>query len=418
MSLIALLDCNNFFVSCERLFRPDLLGKPVMVLSSNDGCVVARSKEIKDRGIPMGVPYFQVKDIIKEIEAICFSSHFALYRDVSRRVFEVVTKSFPELEVYSIDECFFAVDEDAIEIKLNQLKRQVEQEVGIPVSIGVGSSKTRAKYANTISKRTNLVTCLDEEAWNKLAPQIELNKIWGVGRGRTIQFTKYQLTTVSDFLSLETRQIQNLFGSEGMKLYFELNGQPQNQLQLHRPKHKSVMSTRSFGENTTSLNDLKEAIKYHVYQVTKDLQSMNLLANRMTVMISPSQYGDYFLHGKRIEIVFTTPTGSLLNLQAQAISALEKIYQTAIPYKKAGILMTDLVEVGTETGSLFGTTDAVPEQTGRDLSQDIYLLNKRYGKDIIKLGAVSDQNALWHEKKDSLSPAYTTRWSDLKVVRC
>lgn len=418
MSLIALLDCNNFFVSCERLFRPDLLSKPVVVLSSNDGCVVARSKEIKDKGIPMGVPYFQIKDTLREMGAVCFSSHFALYRDVSRRVFDVVTESYPNLEQYSIDECFFALSDDITKEQLSLLKRQVEKRVGIPVSIGVAASKTRAKYANTIAKKTNEAVILNDIEWSQLIDQISLNQVWGVGRGRTLQFAKYNLKTVKDFLNLHPRQVNTLFGKEGVKLYCELNGQSVNHLESVKPKQKSVMSTRSFRETTTNLTVLNESIKYHIYQAANDLGRMNLLANRMTVMISPSHYGDYFLHGRRIEVVFTTPTANLLTLQVEAIKALAKIYQPEIPYRKAGILLSDLVETGTETRSLFAEEGMLKSEKGQALTNEIYRLNLRYGKDLIKLGSLNDKVALWHEKKENLSPAYTTRWSDLKVVRC
>lgn len=418
MSLIALLDCNNFFVSCERLFRPDLLSKPVVVLSSNDGCVVARSKEIKDKGIPMGVPYFQIKDTLREMGAVCFSSHFALYRDVSRRVFDVVTESYPNLEQYSIDECFFALSDDITKEQLSLLKRQVEKRVGIPVSIGVAASKTRAKYANTIAKKTNEAVILNDIEWSQLIDQISLNQVWGVGHGRTLQFAKYNLKTVKDFLNLHPRQVNTLFGKEGVKLYCELNGQSVNHLESVKPKQKSVMSTRSFRETTTNLTVLNESIKYHIYQAANDLGRMNLLANRMTVMISPSHYGDYFLHGRRIEVVFTTPTANLLTLQVEAIKALAKIYQPEIPYRKAGILLSDLVETGTETRSLFAEEGMLKSEKGQALTNEIYRLNLRYGKDLIKLGSLNDKVALWHEKKENLSPAYTTRWSDLKVVRC
>lgn len=418
MSLIALLDCNNFFVSCERLFRPDLRNRPVVVLSSNDGCVVARSKEIKDKGIPMGVPYFQIKDILDEMRAVCFSSHFSLYRDVSRRVFEVVAEFFSNIEQYSIDECFFNVDKTVTESDLNDLKRQIEKKVGIPVSIGVAASKTRAKYANAIAKKTNKVIFLNDKNWTDLVAEINLNQIWGVGRGRTLQFAKYQLKTVKDFLALEPRQIFAWFGSEGLKLYAELNGQSVSQIEIVRPKQKSIMSTRSFGSVTTAFEDLEEAIKHHIYHVARDLNSMNLLASRMIVMITPSRYGDYFLHGRRLESVFTTPTANLLELQREALMALKSIYQANVPYQKAGVLLTGLVEIGTETRSLFAETSQDREQKSQSLDKEIYRLNERYGKPIVKLGSVEQLNAPWQTKKANLSPAYTTRWSDLKIVRC
>ena len=170
-------------------------------------------------------------------------------------------------------------------------------------------------------KKTNEAVILNDIEWSQLIDQISLNQVWGVGHGRTLQFAKYNLKTVKDFLNLHPRQVNTLFGKEGVKLYCELNGQSVNHLESVKPKQKSVMSTRSFRETTTNLTVLNESIKYHIYQAANDLGRMNLLANRMTVMISPSHYGDYFLHGRRIEVVFTTPTANLLTLQVEAIKS-------------------------------------------------------------------------------------------------
>lgn len=416
MSLIALLDCNNFFVSCERLFRPDLVDKPVVVLSSNDGCVVARSKEIKDKGIPMGVPYFQIKDILQEIGAVHSSSNFTLYRDISRRVFDIVVREFPEMEQYSIDEAFFKVSEKFDEHDLIAFKRQIEKEVGIPVSLALAASKTRAKYANTIAKKTNTVVCLDENKWQEVYQSISLNQIWGVGKGRMDQFNRYNLKTVKDFLELENRDVSKWFGTDGLKLYAELNGKVAIPIECKREPQKSIMSTRSFAASTTNIDDIAAALKYHIYQVAHDLHNMQRMARRLVVMISPSNYGDYFLHGRKMEVLLDRPTADLLTLQKEALKALELIYQADIPYKKAGVLLADLVDVTTETQSLFAWQQPGVKTDNNKLNQSIYQLNKRYGKSIINLGFATTKKALWHEKKENLSPSYTTKWTDIKRV--
>ncbi len=415
MKYIGLIDCNNFFVSCERLFRPDLNGKPVVVLSSNDGCIVARSKEIKDIGIPMGVPYFQVKDTMSDIGAVTFSSHFTLYRDISRRVFEVVRQSFDNIEQYSIDECFFAFESTNPKSDIEELKRQVEKLVGIPVSVGVSTSKTRAKYVNSIAKKTGGIAVWDEDDWNKNAPVIKLTDIWGVGRERTKAFAEKGIVMVADLLKAEPSTVGKFFGIEGVRLQTELLGRSVLEVKNQRIAQKSIMSTRSFAETTTMYSVVEDAVMYHLHQGVKDLESMDLLTNSLKIMILPSRYGDYAFHGSVKEVALTEATRDLFVLQKVAKELVKSCFKADVPYKKAGIVLSNLVSPLSTTGSLFAT-EVKGSAITSVLSKALFDLNNKHGKELIKLGRVDGKNTTWKSKKEALSPAYTTCWDDIKVV--
>lgn len=416
MKYVALLDCNNFFVSCERLFRPDLKNVPVVVLSSNDGCVVARSKEIKDMAIPMGVPYFQIKDTLKNIGAVAFSSHFALYRDISSRVFDVVRLSFPDIEQYSIDECFFTFDSDNPEEVARALKEQVERLVGIPVSVGVSLSKTQAKYASSVAKKTSGTAVLEADYWQENSSSITLAEIWGVGGGRARNFSEKGIVTIEDLIKLDTSLLARFFGVEGVRLKEELQGRQVLAVKPIRNAQKSVMSTRSFAETTTSYPVLEDAVMYHLYQGVKDLEMMNLLTVSLRVMISPSRHGDYAFFGASKEVVLTSPTSDLFTLQNVAGDLLRACYQPDVPYKKAGIAMSELVSPQSKTESLF-KNDEVRQDKTSELTKTIMDINKKHGKSLLQLGRTEIKSVDWRVRKDVLSPSYTTSWSELKVVR-
>ncbi len=413
MSYIGLLDCNNFFVSCERLFRPDLKYRPVVVLSSNDGCVIARSKEIKDIGIAMGVPYFQIKDTLREINAVTFSTHFALYRDISKRVFEVVREHFDTVEQYSIDECFFTFDSDNPKETLLELKSKVEQAVGIPVSLGAASSKTRAKYVNGIAKKTTGVAVWGEEEWIAQTPDISMYEIWGVGKGRMDQFKKHGLKTIADFCTLESRVVSKLFGVEGSRLHAELNGISVDSVKRASVAQKSIMNTRSFANTTTDTEVLRDALLYHLHQGVKDLESMGLLVQNLRVLILPSRHGDYMLQGSSKDYSFAA-TKDLFALEQVVIRLLSECYRPGVPYKKAGIILSNLVPSGGQTESLFPEDNKT--QNTKVVSEALFAINKKHGADTLQLGRLTSSSPAWEVKKELSSPAYTTNWSQLKTV--
>jgi DNA polymerase V len=417
MKYIALLDCNNFFVSCERLFRPDLLKRPVVVLSSNDGCVIARSKEIKDKGIPMGVPYFQIKDILEDMKAVAFSSHFSLYRDISRRVFDVVRTKFNDIEQYSIDECFFSFDSDNPEQVALSLKQEVERLVGIPVSVGVAFSKTQAKYMSTVAKKTHGTAVLTPLAWDELKATIRLSELWGVGINRFRQFEAKGIVTVADLLRMAISDVDRLFGLEGVRLYGELYGKETLPILNIRPGQKSIMNTRSFSDVTTDISVLGNAVKYHVEQGVKDLVAMGLLATSIRVMIAPSYYGDFALHGASKESSLIGPTANLFTLQQVAVELLSECFKPGIPYKKAGVIMSGLVQNEVQTPSLFAASTSSKDLATEVLSETVMNIQTKHGRTSLQLGFNTESTSTWQGRRSALSPAYTTHWTEIKVVR-
>lgn len=413
MAYIGLIDCNNFFVSCERLFRPDLVNKPVLVLSSNDGCVVARSQEVKDMGIAMGVPYFQIKDIVLKSRTTVFSSHFALYRDISDRVFKVVKAELGDIEQYSIDECFFMVNEAEAEAVARRIRREVMKQVGIPVSVGIGQSKTIAKHASRLAKKTDGTMVLSDTIWLGLTSNIALGEIWGVGSGRTKQFTAAGLKTVHDLIQIPLGTVDRLFGIEGVRLWNELRGEPVLAVGSLRTLQKTMMSTRSFAKATNEYSVLKEALLYHAYEVVKDLQLNNQLASNVRILIYPSRHGDYMLQGASLDVSFVRPINDLFTFQNQVIQLLERCYKAGVPYQKAGIIVTGLVGANVQTKSLFEEDNTAKER----LTETIYAINRKFGKTLVGLGQIANKKATWMAKQNLKSPEYTTQWNDLCKVK-
>jgi DNA polymerase V len=412
---IGLLDCNNFFVSCERLFRPDLKLRPVVVLSSNDGCIVARSKEIKDRGIPMGVPYFQIKDTLKDIKAVAFSSHFALYRDISRRVFEVMKRELGAVEQYSIDEAFFTLKGSEAEVKahITHLKDIVEREVGVPVSIGVATSKTAAKYASSVAKKTGGLFVLWTKEHTAALLEIKLREIWGVGSRTAEQFKKHGLITVRDMVALERRQVTALFGVHGERLWLELQGIRAVGTSGTHSTQQSILSSRSFKSTTTDKAVLKDAVAYHVRHAAEDLRSMKLKTSSIQVMLSTSRHGDYFMQGGFEVALFTTPTSDSFILLKAADELVERIYKAEVPYKKAGILLQHFTPETLQQMDLFSNT---AESKTNTLMPVMDALNKRSGGATILLGSHL-KTVAWESSRESRSPAYTTSWNDIATVK-
>ncbi len=410
---VGLIDCNNFFVSCERLFRPDLKQRPVVVLSSNDGCVVARSQEIKDSGIPMGIPYFQVKDTLSHMGAVVFSSNFRLYRDISRRVFSIARRELNQIEQYSIDEAFFLIEQEGALPKIQELRLMIEREVGVPVSIGLGLSKTLAKYATLVSKRTTGVELLEPTRWQDYQTSVKLSDIWGVGRARAKQFAARSLTTVADYLTLSRIQARSLFGVEGERLWAELTGD-RSSLCLGKQKlQSSLMSTRSFAAVTHEEGVVRSALLYHLHHIVHQLSNMEALAASMRVIAYPNRFSDFALRGIVEEVVFTVPTRDLFTLTREVDRVLKQGFRRAVPYKKAGIIVAVVPEAGI-SGQLFETEETTART--KSLSEVIVGINKAQGKNSIQLGTSLGQWSRWSARTEKLSPAYTTDWSDLRVV--
>ncbi len=415
MEWIGLVDCNNFFVSCERLFRPDLKNVPVVVLSSNDGCVVARSQEIKDMGVPMGVPYFKIKDIIKDKGVVTFSSHFTLYRDLSHRVFEVVRNHFDTVEQYSIDESFFVVkgsESEVLEIA-KALKDNIEKKIGLPVSVGIAPSKTIAKYANKVAKKTNGLKVLTYESWYEMTKDIKLSEIWGVGPQLTKTFTKHGLSQVREFTELPLDVVKNLFGVVGIRLSAELKGEIVNPVSKRREPQQSIMSSRSFSEVSDNIEVISDAIAFHTRQIAEDLRGMKMKAKYLKVSIQPSRYSDFALQGSIEEVYLPMPTNDVFVLLKAANELLLQTFREGVPYKKAGVIVSQLVPEIVNQPSFF---EEVKLPDTESLLNAIDALNRRAGKELVSVGN-RFLGESWKTKTTLISPAYTTKWTDVAKVK-
>ncbi len=442
--MIGLMDCNNFFVSCERLFRPDLAGKPVAVLSANDGCIVARSQEVKDMGIPMGAPLFQIQAQCKKENVTFFSSNFNLYRDISARVMSALRAECGEIEVYSIDEAFFWVPDSISETEIAHIRARIIQKTGIPVSIGVAKTKTLAKVANSIAKKrkdgrrptTNIqngddvqltmlhiekeekmegVCVMDKKLWEKTAKSMSCGSVWGIGRQTSAFLTKAGINTVGELLVQDQSFIKSNLGVVGERLVLELRGTPVSHLGDHGgAAQESFTSTRSFGKIVTDKLTLQSALGHHVAHVAEKLRERELVASTITVLARGSRFGDYAHREGVLTSALLIPTDDTFVLTKEAMRLLERLFDSEIPYKKAGVILGGIEPKHFVPASLFPEEKHDTKTSTLSVLSDT--LNKRFGRDTIRPGITLGKEK-WQEHTERLSPQYTTRWTEIARVK-
>ena len=413
--MIGLMDCNNFFVSCERLFRPDLRNRPVAVLSSNDGCIVARSQEVKDLGISMGVPLFQVKDICKKHNIVLFSSNFKLYRDISSRVMSALKDEFEICEQYSIDESFFTISESATENDMEAVRARIMQKTGIPVSIGVAKTKTLAKIASTIAKKGTGVCMMNDSVWNASVKDMSCGSVWGIGRRISASLTRDGIYTISDLLTQDNAFIRSRFGVMGERVCMELRGTSAYPVGVSVDSfQESYASTRSFGKPVTSKLVLMSALSYHVEHIAEKLRMHNLVASIITIEIRGSRFGEYSHRKGTLSSVFSIPTSDTFVLTKEVEQLLDTLFDSEIPYKKAGVVVSGIAPESYAPVSLFGP-DAKTLRTD-SLSALSDSLNSRFGKgSLIHASTLGTEK--WQEHKTHMSPEYTTSWSQIACIK-
>jgi DNA polymerase V len=410
--MIGLMDCNNFFVSCERLFRPDLEGVPVAVLSSNDGCVVARSQEVKDLGIAMGVPLFQVKDICQKEKITLFSGNITLYRDISARVMKTLQEEVGECEIYSVDEAFFSLPDDVTEADVRVIREKVMKNVGIPVSIGVAKTKTLAKQASSIGKKAAGVCILTQEDWNTRSKEVTCGEIWGLGRQTTTKLSAQGVKTASDYMALGRGLVSQLYGVSGERIHDELHGISVASIDGNSEAiRKSIASTRSFAKTTKELRDLESAVAGHVTHCAEKLRQRGVVVSRVLVQIQTDRYGDFFMQGDSAEIVLEKPTSETAVLLKETLKRVRSMYKDDVPYKKTGVTFSSLMPEAYVTTNLF---EQGAEKNDNVLDAVIDGMNIRFGKGSIQSGAILDKRA--KSNAQLRSAAYTTRWKDIPTV--
>ena len=419
--VFALVDCNNFFVSCERVFRPDLWDKPVAVLSNNDGCIVARSNEVKALGVPMGVPYFQVKDALAKGNATLFSGNFPLYGDFSQRVVQMLQEACPDVEVYSVDESFLEISTLRItdyEAWGKVLRDKIMQFTGLPVSVGIAPSKTLAKAAADYVKKTNpargaFSIAGDDAARTELLKWLPVGDVWGVGwatapklRGRGIK-NAYDLSLVSDAWALNELSVR------GLKMVRELRGESCFAFEQGGEPQKSIMRTRSFGHTIRNYYEIEGAVATFAAQAAAKLRQQGELARGVMTYLRTSKHAA--VQGGTSHVTKLHPassdTGAIIGA---ALKSLEAVYDPEFGYKKAGVVLLDLHDRNHRQLSF--TDDPVLIDRSSQLMQSIDTLNKKFRTRLVRHASEHVENEKWRSKRELRSPAYTTNWNDLRKV--
>lgn len=422
-SLIALVDCNSFYCSCEKVFRPQLNNRPVIVLSNNDGCVVSRSDEAKALGIGMAVPFFEIRDLVKRHQVAVFSSNYTLYGDMSARVMQALTEFTPYLQIYSIDEAFLSFDglpaKDILPYAL-EIKNKIFQYTGIPICVGVGKSKVLAKVANRIAKKnkdqTQGVFSLHEpEVYEKSLREFPVEDIWGIGRASAAKLRNNHIINAQQLRDADPQRVQKILGIHGKRIGQELKGQSCINLDNIDSDKKQIMSTRSFGKPVYALTDLKESLANHVTSACEKLRRSQLLAHTVSVFIRTSPFRKHLenYYNQTASFTFSVGTSNTSLIIKQVHTLAEQIYKKNCAYKKCGIILSQLTKADLQQLNFFNPGDTLKDQR---LMQAMDSINAKIGKDTLKFASCGS-NPFWRMLSEMKSPCYTTKWSDLLQVK-
>lgn len=419
--MFGLIDGNNFYASCERIFRPDLRNKPVVVLSNNDGCAIARSNEAKALGIPMGAPAFKFEDVFRANDVSVFSANFVLYGDISNRIVSICKRYCKDIEVYSIDESFLdfhGYEHIDLQKHCEELRQTVLLGLDVPTSIGLAPTKTLAKVANKIAKKfpekTNSVYLINTpEKIEKALKWFPLEDIWGIGRRYYEKFSRMNKKTAWDFTQLPEQYVQKEMGILGLRMHKELRGIPQYDLTIRKPK-KGIATTRTFDKRTDDIAVLKERISTFAYKCAEKLRFQNSCCSYVTVFIMTDRFKtDLKQYSNSFTITLPNPSNSSIDLSKAATRALEKIYLPYFQYKKAGVMVTEFVPDTERMTSLF---DDDNHEKHKPIMKVMDYMNHRLGADKIKLASMDAQKT-WKMNQKNLSPCYTTNLQQIIKVK-
>jgi len=424
----AIVDCNSFYCSCERVFRPDLDNRPVVVLSNNDGCIISRSDEAKKLGVEMAGPYFKARPLIEQYGVTTFSSNYHLYGDLSWRVMETLRQlaGKENVEVYSVDEAFLFLPHlpsGGLYQAAFDIRETVERWTGIKVSVGVARTKVLAKLANRLAKKnkdaTQCVVVLDTE--EKLADALiktPVDSIWGIGHRHAENLHRFQLHTAKDLqrMSVEWAR-RNLGGVTGERLIRELNGQASIKMEDELVSKKMIATTRMFGQPVHDIRDIREAIATYTSRAAEKLRRQNSAAATISVFIVPKESvpGAHYRHGPSISSYTTLSSATSVTnrLIKPAIALVNELYETGRVYKKAGVMLSGLVPDNSIQGSLF---DAAADTSGRRLMNILDNVNFSMRDDVLKF-ASSGTKRNWKMQQNHRSPRYSTRWDEMYAAR-
>ena len=407
-------------MSCERVFRPDLERKPVVVLSGNDGCVVSRSNEAKQLGIKMGVPFFQIEAFAKLHQVTAFSSNFSLYGDLSSRVMSILAKHTPHLEQYSVDEAFLHADHMPVaELKpyYEQVIRQVRQWVGIPISIGIAPTKTLAKIASKFAKQYpayNGVCIIETEEKRQKALQLfPIEDVWGIGRRSVPKLKAKGVNTAYEFTQLPEGVVQNMFGVTGVRTWKELQGIPCIEFEDGFEAKQSICVSRSFSSEIYEIKELQEQIANFASTMAEKLRKQHSVTSEIVVFAYTNRFKEDAPQTYANALVsFVTPTADQRTIITEAVHAMQKSFKSGYGYKKAGVIATKIIDDRNVMHSLFEDTEAIERE--HKITSALDAINSTFGKGTIKL-AVQGSGKI-KTSSESQSPHYTTLWSDIPNV--
>ena len=416
--VFALIDCNNFYVSCERVFNPSLIDKPVVVLSNNDGCIISRSNEAKLLNIPMGAPLHLYRNIIDANGVKVYSSNYPLYGDMSNRVMTSLMTLNSELEIYSIDEAFLKInkqDNSNIEHDISKIRKNILMWTGIPVSIGLGPTKTLAKIANSMAKKSeNGIFNLDtEDKQNKILRNINVEDIWGISRRWGSKLRMIGIGNALDLRDASANKIRQYLGVVVQRIVYELRGISCLDLDKILPK-KNIMCSRSFGNPINSKATIKDFITEYAIRATEKVRQQNSRAQGIYIFLQTNRFRKEKQYSSGIMFGLNSPSCDTSIIIKLALRAIDQIYQSGYSYHKAGIMMLDLIPSKIHQQDLF-------QNTNYSLSDQrmgvIDFLNNKYGSGIITHGKIRQKDkSRWKSKSFYLSPRYTTQWDELPQV--
>ena len=417
MKSIAIIDVNNFYVSCERVFNPKLENKPVVVLSNNDGCAISRSNEAKTLGIKMGTPWFKLKEFAKQENVTALSSNYTLYLDMSHRVMTLLSKFSPEQEIYSIDESFLDLttfkSKDLIKYS-QQIKTKIKQWTGLPVSIGIGSTKTLSKLANHIAKKNSSfkgvcnLNVMDQDTLETWMSHIQVNEVWGVGRSLALKLNQLGIISVLDLKLADPDYIRQQFSIVLEKTVRELNGVICMELKDIAEPNKEIMVSRSFGRRVKDKQELIEAVTAYTSRAAERMRKQESVATSLYIYIRTSPHDDKKQYANGINIPLFQPTDDSMALTNAALLGLDYIYREGFDYQKAGVTLCNLTSKDKMQGNLFNDTIAHSRMKIMDT------INQRW-KGKLKLGSEGVTKE-WEMKAQFKSRNYTTDWDQLMIA--
>lgn len=412
---IALIDCNSFYASCERIFRPDLKGRPIVVLSNNDGCIVAMSSEAKGLNIPRGTPLFQLQNLFRANNVEVFSSNYTLYGDISKRVMNIIMEATDSVEVYSIDEAFADWEfHDPID-QAYRLRKRILNWVGMPVSIGIAETKTLAKIANHIGKKNSSgLFEITEEIRERVLKETPIEDVWGIGRQTTLFLRSRKVYTAYDFIKMEDWWVKKNLTIVALRTKWELEGRKAIDMEEEVKENRAIISSKSFGSPIEDLKNLIEGTKSYVHDAFHKMVRQKLKAKSITLYLTTNNFRVNDKQYKNaITMDFPDYTDYLPDFVKAADKGIRQIYREGFKYKKTSVMLINLRLDREITPDLFTLKDPRKKQ----IQQSINSINSRYGKGTIGCGIKKKTTAKWHMKQEFLSPRYTTAWDEIPLVK-